>query len=554
MKKVFLLAGMAAVGMTAMAEVPKPMVIDNDFLYALSANGKYAVATDYSTVTVYDLVSDTIPVIVARMGETDMGAPACGNGKCVSNDGVMVGSSDGTVASYLKNGKWVDLPVPEAANGHTCVANAITPDGSVICGSIGLAPMELDGDHCMQNPVVWVLGEDGTYGDPIMLPCPEKDFTGLTPQYVLAEDISDDGTRVVGQVISWTGMVAYPLIFTCENGEWSYEIVHAKDLKPSTGEYPEYPGDAPVYPQAETYMTEADMEAYMAAYEAYVNSGYDWSLHPNEVDYLSPDAKEAYDAAMKAYNKAYEKWEEEFYTWYGLQDEILAKVPFMMNTMKISPDGSYFGGTVEVSEVTYDYGWPMFTQYYNVWTSKYGANNRYVKYSMKNIDTEATQDDLNLLYLANKGVGLASTSIGNGASQSWVLKEGFIQDLMNYMEQTFPLYADWMKENLTFTYETFDMATFEPVEKTETMTGRAIGTPDLSTIAVTLENVGQWDYDEVAYGNAYVFKVADAIAGVGNVKVENNVENTIYDLQGRKLNNVTAPGIYIVNGEKKVVR
>ena len=45
----------------------------------------------------------------------------------------------------------------------------------------------------------------------------------------------------------------------------------------------------------------------------------------------------------------------------------------------------------------------------------------------------------------------------------------------------------------------------------------------------------------------------EGTTGVENVEVE-NASNVIYDLTGRKVETITAPGIYIVNGVKRVVR
>ena len=45
----------------------------------------------------------------------------------------------------------------------------------------------------------------------------------------------------------------------------------------------------------------------------------------------------------------------------------------------------------------------------------------------------------------------------------------------------------------------------------------------------------------------------DGTTAIENVEVE-NASNVIYDLTGRKVNEITAPGIYIVNGVKRVVR
>ena len=58
----------------------------------------------------------------------------------------------------------------------------------------------------------------------------------------------------------------------------------------------------------------------------------------------------------------------------------------------------------------------------------------------------------------------------------------------------------------------------------------------------------------VASGAAsYSFRFEEGTTGIENVEVE-NASNVIYDLTGRKVNEITAPGIYIVNGVKRVVR
>ena len=42
--------------------------------------------------------------------------------------------------------------------------------------------------------------------------------------------------------------------------------------------------------------------------------------------------------------------------------------------------------------------------------------------------------------------------------------------------------------------------------------------------------------------------------GVEEVKTENGNVKTIYDLQGRKLSEITHPGFYIINGKKVYVK
>ncbi len=46
----------------------------------------------------------------------------------------------------------------------------------------------------------------------------------------------------------------------------------------------------------------------------------------------------------------------------------------------------------------------------------------------------------------------------------------------------------------------------------------------------------------------------DESTGIENVSVDFTGEDVIYDLTGRRVEHPTAPGIYIVNGEKKIIR
>ena len=61
-----------------------------------------------------------------------------------------------------------------------------------------------------------------------------------------------------------------------------------------------------------------------------------------------------------------------------------------------------------------------------------------------------------------------------------------------------------------------------------------------------------WKQDSEHYAN-FNLKPEDA-TGVEEVKSENGERKTIYDLSGRKLSEITAPGIYIVNGKKVLVK
>jgi hypothetical protein len=44
------------------------------------------------------------------------------------------------------------------------------------------------------------------------------------------------------------------------------------------------------------------------------------------------------------------------------------------------------------------------------------------------------------------------------------------------------------------------------------------------------------------------------VTGIEDIKGENGNVKAIYDLTGRKLEQITAPGVYIVNGKKVLVK
>ena len=76
----------------------------------------------------------------------------------------------------------------------------------------------------------------------------------------------------------------------------------------------------------------------------------------------------------------------------------------------------------------------------------------------------------------------------------------------------------------------------------------------------TFYNAGHKAYLEVAEkeGGAnfasYSFRFGDGTTGVTEVKSENGNVKTIYDLQGRKLERITVPGVYVVGGKKIIAK
>lgn len=540
MKKLLLLTCVSAISVAATADVPQPKVFEDVFFSAMSPNGKYALSEGGGSVRIFNLETGHNDDFINEDGMASYGG---GNGKCVSNNGIVVGTTDYINAEYFKDGEWYVLDAPEFAVA-TNVANAITPDGSRICGSIGVGDMgmAMDGDALMQVPCIWNASGDG-YGMPVMLPYPEKDFTGRIPQYIMAIDISDDGKTIVGMVTSATGMINYPLIYKeNEDGEWSYEIINENLLNPDNLVFPEWPGEGPDMPTQYQFMTEEELAEYQAAVdEWYASMG--TISYPDINDYMSEEGFAAYTAAMDEYNKLYEVWYEKFLAWFEVHEACLDSSPgYLMNSVKISPDGKTIGCTVETV-----------VENPNSWFPSYNYNVLMMDVATGAVTKYDQQPDINLTSLGNDGLALASTSVGS-ASDSFVIHDGKVEGMVDWMSEHCSGYATWMKENMVFDVIRMvynpDTDDYEFVTEEMFMSGRAVGTPDLSCIALTVENT--WDYETL--GNGYIFDIKNyGGSGVESLRPVAG-EEVIFDLSGRQLKEINAPGIYIVNGEKKVVR
>ena len=68
-------------------------------------------------------------------------------------------------------------------------------------------------------------------------------------------------------------------------------------------------------------------------------------------------------------------------------------------------------------------------------------------------------------------------------------------------------------------------------------------------------NKAYFDVDaQGANVSAFSFRYGEGVTGIDEVKGEDGNVKAIYDLQGRKLNDITQPGVYVVNGKKVVVK
>ena len=539
MKKLLLLAAVSAFSASVFAEgAAVPKVLENSIAYSMSDNAQYIVSFGFSGIRIFDMVSGQS---FDYCDESKGSIYTPGISHCVSNNGVVLGYEDDQEVQYWKDGVWTPLPVPAYAT-KTNLANAITSDGRRICGSIGVAEISLtEEDRLMQAPCVWDWDDvSGEYGDPVMLPHPATDYSGRTPQLVTAIDISEDGKTIVGQVVTAIGTVRYPIIYTQnEKGVWSYDLPDAKYLYPEGVTIPEYPGefDYP-FPTEESFMTRAEIDAYMEAYNAWINSGYTLP-YPDHKEYMTEEEIAAYEKALEDYQAVYEPWSKKFEDYMDYFYGIAATIPdYQFNSIRISPDGKNYANTVTVTSDD-PFAWPsQGSNYIWVFDIESGAVTKYEQ-----------EDDFVLSTMLNGGVALAHTQMGV-APQSHVLTGGKCIGMYDWMAAQNAAYAAWIKDNLTYELESYvfnDEGDIEIVYSEVTLTGRAYATPDMSTVVIGVENV--WDGEDDGVSVVFDMNVG---SGVGSVAPADGCD-TVYDLNGRKLKNADAPGIYIING-KKVVR
>ena len=77
------------------------------------------------------------------------------------------------------------------------------------------------------------------------------------------------------------------------------------------------------------------------------------------------------------------------------------------------------------------------------------------------------------------------------------------------------------------------------------------------TIALGDFYVQTWGYSSGAYGKIALFSGATLVkndTAIENVAAENNAVEGIFDMQGRQIEKITAPGLYIINGNKVLVK
>lgn len=543
MKKILLLGSLCLTTATAFCVPPQPQELPDYQTYAVSPNGRYVASSLNGIVILIDTETDQRTEFIP---EDDINTYDIGNGTAISDTGVLVGGYFGSDAAYYKGDEWQLLDVPDPTMYN--LATSITPDGLRICGGVALSDITLeDTEVPMMVPAYWDLLPDGSYSEAKILPYPELDFSGRVPQYVTAFNISEDGKFIAGQVQDYSGMMTSLVVFTQDDeGNWSYAQPHMNEmLNPDGIVLPEYPGEYPVAPQAEDYMTDEEKAAYDAAYADWQqNHSDDYTLLPDPADYLSEEHKALYDEAMAEYEAKAAEWQVKSDAYFAEFEKIQESAkPLVFNGLTMTLDGktvvSSYIKTVEDPNSFFG------------WAEKYAPvifdiENDNMKCFGIDADTQAVSIS------ADKTIFGAKTDAATNIKEALV----FLPDtetpitLAEYFDSNNPEVAAWIRENMYHDVEAMDMETYEPVTiENVACTGVPYTTPTRNLIITHTENV--WDYSTTC--TSYLLPdnsksgVKNVSAGIDNSFGVRVLKGGIVELEG-KVDNLT-----IVDGSGKIV-
>lgn len=536
------------------AEPQAPKMYDGYMLSAISPNGKFAASDCWGTVIYINLETGAETTFLADdYGTTQY---SLGVGNSLSNDGVLICSNDmNGSATYYDGTEWKTLDIGDN-NGVNSSANAITPDGSRICGDLGVREMTLD-DAIMCVPVIWNRQSDGSYGEHVRLPYPELDLFGRAPQYVTASHISDDGHTVIGQVTDCRGFMRYPILFQeAADGTWSYTLPFASLFNPDHVVIPEEPGESPRQPIATDFMSEEQRAAYEQAIADWQAAGYPQDgSYPKEENYLTAEEKAEFEAATAAYQTAYAEWDEKWTAFNEAYWTIADASPnFESNQNALAADGSAFAST-NVTEDNSDPWTPMSFSHPWVYDIASGQTTKYEEKS------------LGICSYAG-GYWLAvETDSDTGCYNGYMLKDGATTNLFDFLCSQGDPIKEWVETNMNHQVESFDYETETVVTKDVRITGLPHASADLRYIISWTFDVWNQTWEPVSYlfdlgvgvaiSETFADKKAAAFDADGNLVLGAEVKAVaIYDVAGRCVKNAAAQtvacgdladGVYIVN-------
>lgn len=310
-----------------MSAQTEPVTLPNFYSSKIAANGAIIVSEGFDSNEMYE---------VATGKTTDLGYFKLGQGNCVTTDGsIIVGSTEMDQPIMFVNGREADISSIADVYSY-CNFNAITSDGKRIVGLVSNPDLESGSSLMSEDVTMWIpmyidIKEDGTLGELNYLPYPQKDWTNREPQYVTAQWVSNDGKTILGSVVSCDGYAIYPVLYSQGNdGEWTYSLPTESLINPEKKQIPEYIGEFKLTPpDVKDYMTEAEREAYEAAMQEWIESGYQ-TEYPEEGYYMTEEEIAAYNEAAEIYNAAAREYNEKFTEYYSVIEELRNESTFFL--------------------------------------------------------------------------------------------------------------------------------------------------------------------------------------------------------------------------------
>lgn len=581
MKKLLPIAFLAVAG-TAAAAVSdiSTKIFPGEALSSISSNGVWVVGaaeTEFSVI-IRNLESDMKWGYNYNENNPQSVQYALGHDRAVSDNGIVIGLRN-DMPAYWENGGWKSLPSGKAVMG---VTGSITPDGSMIVGSLSETGMTYE-EVQMSYPCIWYRNADGSYADPVFLPCPEKDMTGTTPQYLTAISVSDDGKTIGACMTCLYGFPHVPYVYTLgSDGNWTYKALGTDLINPEKIEFPEYPGEynGPLAPNWEDYMTEEEIARFEAAFPAWAAGLEEQGYTPEDIQILEiryvatfmkdEEKKEEYQKLVDEYYDAFFAWLEKYNAYEAALNKVLTEGrDFEMNNIRLSPDGKYLYSTSSYLEMVKP-GDPE-----NAFETHYAP----VRFDVATGEAFLFSEEENILI---SSVTADYSVLGQPYSRdrymprsAFIFPQGdeFPMNIMDYFN-TVGSYgaATWIDHNMfhEIVIDVTEGGNF--IFEDAYSMGVPVPTPDMSLIL--FQTSSYYWYPEVPYmyysyvlnpeqENVGVETVENAESAVrvlngGNLLVSGDVASiTVYDLAGAALFRATAPagtvatglpaGIYVVS-------
>lgn len=363
MKK-FLPFGLALFAFTsafAGSDVPS-QYLSGEGIHAISSNGIWIVSemSSDNCMAIRNLVTGEAWGYIYEGGDFDDRWDIAFT-TAVSDDGTVVGEYN-NIPSYWRNGKWTNLrgAIRDDYGNITAVVGGITPDGSMIVGGVGKGGSMFDeGDSQMTFPCVWYRQEDGTYGDPVWLPNPGKDYFGQVPQYFHATCISEDGKTVGATMRSGMGFHHFPYAFVKgDDGQWTCRALGEQLINPRGIPVAEYPGEywGPDQPNYELYMTQDQLNAFYSYFNKVISDMYNQGITDEKeliyleleeaMKFMSEENRAIYEPLVRAFLDQYPAWDRAFTAYLEFLENLdRDSASFVFNNMNVSPDGRYVYAT-----------------------------------------------------------------------------------------------------------------------------------------------------------------------------------------------------------------